>query len=128
MREAGVVDLDAVAARDIDAGGRRRLVDAVLAPDQDRRAEALVHEGHRGADDLLLLAFGEHHALRKLADALEDAVERAGDRIAPGRELRLVGRACRRSAGARRRCPSRPCATAGGTVRIRRGSNGTGMM
>ena len=70
---------------------RRRLVDAVLAPDEDGLAETLVDEGQGGADHLLLLALGEDHALRELAHALEDAVERAGDRIAPGGELRLVG-------------------------------------
>ena len=65
--------------------------DPVLAADQDRGAEVLVDEGERRADDLLLLAFREHHALREAAHPLEDAVERAGDRVAPGRELRPVG-------------------------------------
>ena len=85
------MDLDALAAFEIDAGLARRLVNAVLASDEDGRAETLVDEGDRGADHLLLLALGEDHALRELAHALEDAVERAGDRIAPRRELRLVG-------------------------------------
>ncbi len=78
-------------AVEIDAGVRRRLVDPLLAPDQNGVAEPLVDEGHRGADDLLLLALGEDDALGIAPDALEDAVQRARDRVAPRRELGLVG-------------------------------------
>ena len=75
----------------LDAGEGGGLGDPVLAADQDRGAEVLVDEGERRADDLLLLPFREHHALRELSHPLEDAVQRAGDRVAPGRELGLVG-------------------------------------
>ena len=40
-------------------GLRRARLHEVLAPDQDRRAEPLVGEAHRGADHRLLLALGE---------------------------------------------------------------------
>ena len=90
VREPGVLDLDALGG-EVDAQMLRGLVDALLASDQDRLAELLVDEGGGGADDLLLLALGEDDALGIAPDALEDAVERAGDGIAPGRKLRLVG-------------------------------------
>ena len=60
-----------LAALQIDASSRRGLVDAVLAADEDRLAEALVDEGQRGANHLLL-ALGEDHALGEFAHALED--------------------------------------------------------
>ena len=71
-----------------DAGGRAH---AVLAADEDRRAEPLVDEGIGGADDLLLLALGEDDALGHAPHALEDALHGARDRVAARRQLRLVG-------------------------------------
>ena len=101
---------------------------AVLAPDQDRRAEPLVDEGIGGADDLLLLALGEDDALGIAAHALDDPLQRAGDRIAPRRQLRTCRRSCRRS-GVRATPESiAALATAAGITVMRRGSNGTGMM
>ena len=90
LREPGVVDLDALLV-EIEAGLLGGRAHAILAADQDRRAEALVDEGIGGADDLLLLALGEHDALGHAAHALDDALHRAGDRVAARRELRLVG-------------------------------------
>ena len=66
-------------------------VHAVLAADQERGAEPLVHEARRGADHLLFLALGEHHALGLPAQPREDLHQRAGDRIAPRVELLAVG-------------------------------------
>ena len=67
------------------------LAHAILAPDQDGRAEPLVDEGIGGADDLLLLALGEDDAFGIAAHALDDALQGAGDRIAPRRQRRLIG-------------------------------------
>src|SRR5690606_28642803 len=89
VREPGVVDLDALGL-EVDAEEGRRLRDAVLAADQDGASEALVDEGGGGANDLLLLALGEDDALGIAAHALEDAVQRARDGVAPRRELGLV--------------------------------------
>ena len=61
LGQPGIVDLDAVEAA--DAHALQRLRDAVLAADQDRRAQPLIAPGDRGADALLLLAFREHDAL-----------------------------------------------------------------
>ena len=83
------MDLDALA--DVDAGAVGGGAHRLLAADQDRRAELVVDEAHRGADRLLLLALGEDDALRRAADALEDALQRADDRVAAGGELHLVG-------------------------------------
>ena len=60
---------------------------AILAADQQRGAEPLVHEARGGADHLLLLAFGEDHALGLTAQPLEHARQHAGDRIAPRAQL-----------------------------------------
>ena len=82
------MDLDAlVSSRSMPAKAAVSC-DAILASDQNGRAKALVDEGHRGADDLLFLALGEDDALGIAAHALEDALQRAGDGIAPGGELR----------------------------------------
>ena len=69
----------------------RGLAHAVLAADQQRRAEPLLHEARGGADHLLLLALGEHHALRPPPQPLVDALQHAGDRIAARAQLRAIG-------------------------------------
>ncbi len=65
--------------------------DRVLAADQQRGAEPLMHEACGGADHLLLLALGEHHALRRATQPLEHLLQHAGDRIAPGAQAVAVG-------------------------------------
>ncbi len=90
LRKPRVVDLDALLG-EIEAGLLGDRAHAVLAPDQDRRAETLIDEGIGGADDLLLLAFGEDDALGHAPHALDDPLHGAGDRIAARGELRLVG-------------------------------------
>ena len=113
---------------EIETGVGRDLAHAILASDQDRRAEALGDEGMGGADDLLLLALGEHDPFGEAPHALDDPLQRAGDRVAPRRKLRLVGgHVDDRLAGDARR-PSPPWRPAIGMTVIRRGSNGTGMM
>ena len=62
------------------------------------------------------------------ADALDDALHGAGDRVAPRRQLRLVGLDDRRSAGCATPESIAALATAIGMTWMRRGSNGTGMM
>ena len=74
-------DLDAVA--ELDPEPARGLAHPVLAADQERAAQSLMHEARGGADHLLLLALGEHHALRPPAQALVDALQDAGHRVAP---------------------------------------------
>ena len=83
------MDFDIVAKLDSGVGGG--LADAILAADEKRAAEPLIDEGERGADDLFLFAFREDHALGEAPHALEDRLQRARDRIAPGGKLRLVG-------------------------------------
>ena len=119
---------DRDAAAELDAERLRRLAHAALAADQERAAEPLVHEARRRADHLLLFALGEDDAPRLPAQPLKDAAaarrrsDRAGCAIAGDR------RPCRRSACGRRPVSIAAFATAGGTVEISRGSNGTGMM
>ena len=84
VRKPRVVDLDAL-FREIEAGLLGDRAHAILAPDQDRRAETLIDERIGGADDLLFLALGEHDALGHAAHALDDALHGAGDRIAARR-------------------------------------------
>ena len=69
----------------------RGLAHPLLAADQQRRAEPLLHERGGGADHLLFLALGEHDAARLPAQALEHALQHAGDRIAPRAQLLAVG-------------------------------------
>ena len=62
LREPRVVDLDALVG-EVEAGLLRRRLHAILAPDQDRRPQALADERIGGADDLRLFALGEDDAL-----------------------------------------------------------------
>src|SRR5262249_19113622 len=64
---------------------------AVFAPDELSSAEPLVHEARSSADDLLLLAFGEDDALRTPSQALINALENAGDRVAPVAQAFAIG-------------------------------------
>ncbi len=68
-------------------GGRAH---AILAADEEHGAEPLLDEGGRGADDLLLLALGEHHALGASPQPLEHAREHASHRIAPRAQLLAI--------------------------------------
>ena len=86
---ARIDDLDAFA--EIDAGSGRRLAHQILPSDQQRRAQALVHEARRGADHLFFLALGEHHALGCAAQPREHLHQRSGDRIAPRVQLLAIG-------------------------------------
>ena len=126
-RQPGVDDLDALLV-EVDAGVPGVLLDDVVAADQDRRAEPLVDVGDGGAHHLLLLALGEDDALGLAPHAVVDALQRRGDRVAPGRQL--VARICRGRGSAARATPDSiaALATATGMAEIRRGSNGTGMM
>ena len=128
MGQARIVKLDALASFKFDPGCRSRLENTLLASDQNGLAETLIDERNRGADHLLLLAFGEHHALGETAHAFEDAVERSGNRIAARRELRLVAAHVDDRPPRDAAIHGGACATAVGMVWIRRGSNGTGMM
>ena len=97
-------------------------------PTRIGRAEPLVDVGDGGAHHLLLLALGEDDALGLAAHAVEDALQRRGDRVEAGRELAARRRS--RSAIGLRATPESiaALATATGIAEIRRGSNGTGMM
>ena len=59
-------------------------------PDQHRRAVARIAEGDGGADHLLLLALGKHHALGVLADGFGNRLQRADRRIEPVRQVARV--------------------------------------
>src|SRR5207253_10519110 len=89
LGQARVDDFDAAA--ELDAGRARGLAHPFLPPDQLGRAEALLDEARRRADDLLLLALGEHHALGVAAQPLEHARQHAGNRVAPGAQRLAVG-------------------------------------
>ena len=91
------MDLDAVL--DLDAGCFRRLQDPVLAPDQDRLAEALVVVGDCRPDDGFFLALGEHDALGSPLYLLIDTRQHAGHGITAGIELAPVGLEIDRLAG-----------------------------
>ena len=52
-----------------------RLAHPRLAADQERGAEALVHEACRGADHLLLFALGKDDALRLPAQPFEHPLQ-----------------------------------------------------
>ena len=84
------MDLD-ILVGDVEARPLRVLLDALFAADENGGAQPLVHEGHGGAHDLLLLALGEDDALGIAAHPLEDALQGAGHRITPGREGGLIG-------------------------------------
>ena len=89
LRQASVVNLDA-RVRKIET---RRLGDAAHAlfpANQNRLAKALIDEGISGADHLLFFAFREHHAFGRAADALDDELHCACDRVAARGQLRLV--------------------------------------
>ena len=90
LREAGVINLDP-RVRKIEPG---RLGDAshtVLAADQNRFAKTLIDERIGGADHLLLFTLREHDAFGRAADALDDELHRACDRVTARGQLRLVG-------------------------------------
>ena len=89
LGQRGVDDLDAFA--ELDAEILRALADRLLAADQQRRAEPFVHEGRGGADDLLFLALGEHHALGRSLQPLEHLLQHPRNRIAPRAERLAVG-------------------------------------
>ena len=88
-RHASIDDLDAFA--ELDAGLACGLAHQVLAADQQRGPQPLVHETGRGADYLLFLALREHHTFRLSAQPCEDLHQRSGDRIAPRVQLLAVG-------------------------------------
>ncbi len=90
-RQGGIVDLHPLDIVEIQSGGRGIRLDAILPPDQDRGTEALRHERNRGAHHLLLLALGEDDSLGEAPRPLHHTLQGPGDRVAPGRELRLVG-------------------------------------
>ena len=90
VRQAGVVNLD-VFFIEINARRVGHRMHTLFAPHNNSRAHALIGEGHRRADDLLFLALGKYDALGETADALNNALQHAGDRIAPRRQLRLIG-------------------------------------
>ena len=66
---ARVDDLDAAA--EFDAGRICGFAHAIFAADQQRGAEALLHERRGGADYLLLFALGEHDAARLPAQVFD---------------------------------------------------------
>ena len=88
-RQARIDDLDAGPV-EVDAGIAGVLPDHVVAAEQDRRAELLAGVGDGGAHDLFFLALGEDDALGLAADAVVDALQRRGDRVAPRRQFLLV--------------------------------------
>ena len=87
-RQPRVEDLDALGQ--LDAGVLRGLAHALLAADELRGAEPLLHEIRGRANDLLLLAFREHHALGLAPEPLEHPREHAGDRIESHAQLVTV--------------------------------------
>ncbi len=89
LRQPRIDDLDAVAELDAEMAGA--FTHAILATDQQRGAEVLLHEARGGADHLLFLAFGEHHALRAPPQALGDLLQHAGGRVAARAQLRDIG-------------------------------------
>ena len=127
IRQAGVVDLDALGQRDAERGGDG--VDALLAPDQHGRAVARVAEGDGGADDLLLLALGEDHALGVLARTrFRDRLQRAGRGIEPAGEVAGIAPQVDRCGLRATPLSIAALATAGGHAEISRGSKALGMM
>src|SRR5215203_6002691 len=60
--EGGIDNLDT--ASELNAKPCGGVAHALLAPDQQRSPEPLVHEGSSGADHLFFLALGEDDALR----------------------------------------------------------------
>ena len=80
LRERRIDDSDAAAKLDAERG--RALAYAILAADQERAAQSLLHKTRGGADHLFLLAFREDHALRAPPQPLVDALQHTGDRIA----------------------------------------------
>ena len=77
-------------SRRADAHALERLGDAVLAADQDRRAQALIAPGDRRRDALLLLAFGEHDPLGVGLDALDHQLHAAGGGVEAALQLLAV--------------------------------------
>src|SRR6185437_12787160 len=88
-RHARIDDFNFLA--ELNAGLARRLANPVLAPDQKRGAETLMHEARCRSDDLFFLAFGEDDALGLPTQPVEYLHKRAGDRIAPRTQLLAVG-------------------------------------
>src|SRR5208337_3089551 len=89
LGKPGVMHLDALVA-EIEPRGLRCSPYAFFAADQNRGAETLIDEGIGGANDLFFFALGEHDAFRRSANAFDDPLHRAGDRVPPRRQLRLV--------------------------------------
>ena len=125
VRQPCVDDLDAFG--NFDAGLFRGLPHAVLAADEQRRAEPLMHKARRRADHLFLFAFCENDALGVTAQPVEHLHQSPSDRIAPCVQLLPIGihvddRLARDTGihGGLGHCRRH--------VEIRRGSNGTGMM
>ena len=89
-----------------ETGVFRRLLDAILPADKHGASKALVDESERGADHLFLFALGEDDALGITPHALLNRLHESArsDHGAP--IARRDRPSCRRSGGARRRCPS----------------------
>src|SRR5687767_5010486 len=79
--ERGIKDFNAAAELNTKLLGSG--ANAILAADELRGAEALLHKTRRRSDYLLLFAFGENHALGLTPQPGEDLLQHAGDRIAP---------------------------------------------
>src|SRR5215211_8791591 len=86
--EGGVDDFDTT--DELDAQPRGSVAHALLAADQKRGAEPLVHKASGSPDHLFLLALGEHYALWLPPQPLVDALQHAGDGIAPVAQLLAV--------------------------------------
>src|SRR4029453_15145588 len=89
LRQPRIDDLDAAA--EFNAEGVRALAHAVFAPHEQGGPKPLVDEAGRGADDLLLFAFGEDDALRAAPQPLVNTLENPCPRIAARSQLRPVG-------------------------------------
>src|SRR5262249_38974410 len=88
LRECSIDDLDAAAK--LDAERRGAGAHAILASDEERGAEPLLHEPRRRTDDLLFLAFSEDDALRPPTQPLIDTLQHARHRVAPRAQLLAV--------------------------------------
>ena len=78
--------------------------DVVVAGEEDRVGDPLVDQDLGGAQDLVVLAFGEDHPLGCPLGAVDDAAHQLQAARDQGLQPPVIGLS-RRSAGGRRRCP-----------------------
>ena len=87
MRDDSARIDDLNAAAKLDAERLRGLLHALLAADQKRGTQPLLHERGRRADHLLLFTFGKDHAPRLPAQHFEHPLQHAGDRVTAAAQL-----------------------------------------